>query len=261
MDTSYFIEAFNSASSEEELTRHVSHLTSIIGYNHFALSVIAPQSFLRPVVAIFSNCPAGWVEQYHNDNLLSRDPIVYISMRQTLPIFWEKSLSSMPSLPAGGMEVMDMATSFGIRNGISFPLRGPSGEIGTMSFITSDAGSGLILESSAVLRLMSDYIFESAIRLVRQRTPSIMLTDRERDCLFWVGEGKTQEEIAAILGITPRTVAYHIQQSVAKTGSSNRDQALLKCSIKGLLVPDLSGRSIESFYVMGHHNDESNHEL
>lgn len=253
MDTSYFIEAFSNASSEEELTRHVSHLTSVVGYNHFALSIIAPQSFLRPVVAIFSNCPAGWVEQYHNDNLLSRDPIVYISMRQTLPIFWDRSLSAAKSLPSGAMEVMDMATSFGVRNGVSFPLRGPSGEIGTMSFITADFGAGLILESSAVLRMMSDYIFDAAIRLVRVRTPSIELTARERDCLFWVGEGKTQEEIASILGIAPRTVAFHIQQAVAKTGSSNRDQALLKCSIRGLLVPDLSGRSIESFYVMGHH--------
>jgi DNA-binding CsgD family transcriptional regulator len=251
MDISKFIEAFSGASSEDELTRQIGHFTSTIGISQFALSVIAPQSFLRPTVAIFSNCPSGWVEQYHRDNLLARDPVVYLSMRQTLPIFWDRAITSSIYLPEGGMEVMDMATEFGLRNGVSFPLKGPAGEIGTMSFITSDLGGGLINEAAAILRMAADYIFESAIRVVRQRTPAISLSPRERDCLFWVGEGKRQEEIAAIMGITARTVAYHIQQAVLKTGSSSREQALLKSAIQGLLIPDLTQHSIESFYTMG----------
>lgn len=251
MDISNFIEAFSNASSEDDLTRQIGHFTSTIGISQFALSVIAPQSFLRPTVAIFSNCPSGWVEKYHRDNLLARDPVVYMSMRQTLPIFWDKAIPSAIHLPEGGMEVMEMATGFGLRNGVSFPLKGPAGEIGTMSFITSDYGSGLIVESGAILRMASDYIFEAAIRLVRQRTTPIALSRREKDCLFWVGEGKRQEEIAAIMGITTRTVAHHIKQAVLKTGSSSRDQALLKCTIQGLLIPDLTQHSIESFYTMG----------
>ncbi|WP_234920468.1 helix-turn-helix domain-containing protein, partial [Aeromonas veronii] len=45
-------------------------------------------------------------------------------------------------------------------------------------------------------------------------------------CLFWASEGKTSGEIACILGITERTVNYHLNQVTRKTGSMNRYQAI-----------------------------------
>ena len=46
----------------------------------------------------------------------------------------------------------------------------------------------------------------------------IPLTARERDVLDWLGAGKTDKDIAAILAISPRTVQKHLQRIYEKTG-------------------------------------------
>ncbi|MNH06427.1 Transcriptional activator protein LuxR [compost metagenome] len=90
---------------------------------------------------------------------------------------------------------------------------------------------------------MSNYIFEAAIRIVRkglrEGDPQEALTDRETECLFWASEGKTSNEIACILGITERTVNYHLNQVTRKTGSMNRYQAIAKGVSSGILIPNL----------------------
>jgi LuxR family transcriptional activator of bioluminescence operon len=147
-------------------------------------------------------------------------------------------------LQEGSMDVMGLAAEFGLRNGISFPLHGAAGENGILSFITAErASSDLLLESSPILSWMSNYIFEAAIRIVRkglrEGDPQEALTDRETECLFWASEGKTSNEIACILGITERTVNYHLNQVTRKTGSMNRYQAIAKGVSSGILIPNL----------------------
>lgn len=83
-------------------------------------------------------------------------------------------------------------------------------------------------------------IDESAIRVASFGSPgNLALTRREKECLAWASEGKTTAEIAAILGITPRTVTYYIQQVLGKTHSTNRDQAIAKAMAGGVLLPSL----------------------
>ncbi|MGL5498749.1 MAG: helix-turn-helix transcriptional regulator, partial [Aeromonas sobria] len=147
-------------------------------------------------------------------------------------------------------DVMGLAAEFGLRNGISFPLHGAAGETGILSFITSErASSDLLLESSPILSWMANYIFEAAIRVVRLRDSDqhAALTDRETECLFWASEGKTSGEIACILGITERTVNYHLNQVTRKTGSMNRYQAIAKGISSGILLPNLEHVVVTNF--------------
>jgi DNA-binding NarL/FixJ family response regulator len=51
------------------------------------------------------------------------------------------------------------------------------------------------------------------------------LTGREREVLALVAEGLTNPEIAARLGLAPRTVATQIASASAKLGATNRAQA------------------------------------
>lgn len=55
-----------------------------------------------------------------------------------------------------------------------------------------------------------------------------LLTKRERECLHWVSKGKTSWEVSTILGISERTVNFHIQNCMRKTNSSNRQHATIK---------------------------------
>jgi DNA-binding NarL/FixJ family response regulator len=51
------------------------------------------------------------------------------------------------------------------------------------------------------------------------------LTTREGEVLAWLSKGKTNRDIAQILGLSPRTVDKHLEQIYAKLGVENRTAA------------------------------------
>lgn len=57
--------------------------------------------------------------------------------------------------------------------------------------------------------------------------PASRLTPRETEILHWLGEGKTNAEIALLLGVSPRTVEKHCEQLFAKLGVESRLAAAL----------------------------------
>lgn len=52
------------------------------------------------------------------------------------------------------------------------------------------------------------------------------LTARETECLSWAAQGKTNSEIAVILGISENTVRYYFKNVFAKLGVRSRAQAV-----------------------------------
>ncbi len=54
------------------------------------------------------------------------------------------------------------------------------------------------------------------------------LTARERNVLEWLGAGKTDKDIAAILAISPRTVQKHLQRIYEKLGVETRTAAVMR---------------------------------
>lgn len=54
------------------------------------------------------------------------------------------------------------------------------------------------------------------------------LTEREAECLRWLSVGKSDGEISSILGISPRTVRFHIDNAKVKLGAATRIQAVAK---------------------------------
>ena len=68
----------------------------------------------------------------------------------------------------------------------------------------------------------SDSVPEEAVSL--RETISV----REGEVMFWVGFGKTNEEIGMILGISPNTVKNHLKKIFQKLGVSSRAQAVAR---------------------------------
>ena len=52
------------------------------------------------------------------------------------------------------------------------------------------------------------------------------LSLRELEVCRWAAEGKQTSDIAQILGITPRTVTFHLNNVVTKLGASSKCQAI-----------------------------------
>jgi DNA-binding NarL/FixJ family response regulator len=63
------------------------------------------------------------------------------------------------------------------------------------------------------------------------------LNDREVEVLTWVARGKTSIEIAQILGLTKRTIDFHIDNARAKLGAATRTEAVIKATSGRLIEP------------------------
>jgi DNA-binding NarL/FixJ family response regulator len=74
---------------------------------------------------------------------------------------------------------------------------------------------------------------EFLLRLAKEAGPTMPaefsselgLTTREGEVLSWLAKGKTNRDIAQILGLSPRTVDKHLEQIYAKLGVENRTAA------------------------------------
>jgi DNA-binding CsgD family transcriptional regulator len=82
-----------------------------------------------------------------------------------------------------------------------------------------------------VVRLLADREGPALLLEERRTVPaaasleSLGLTRREAEVLAWVAQGKTNAEIAAILGTRPRTVHKHLDHIFDKLGVENRTSA------------------------------------
>lgn len=63
------------------------------------------------------------------------------------------------------------------------------------------------------------------------------LSDREREAMLWTADGKTASEIAPILGLTKRTVDFHINNAATKLNASNKTHAVANAMGMGLIAP------------------------
>jgi len=64
-----------------------------------------------------------------------------------------------------------------------------------------------------------------------------MLNDREIEVLTWVARGKTSAQIADLIGLSKRTVDFHLDNARIKLGATTRTQAAIKAAIGKLIEP------------------------
>jgi DNA-binding NarL/FixJ family response regulator len=63
------------------------------------------------------------------------------------------------------------------------------------------------------------------------------LSEREVETLTWAARGKTFAEIGEILGLSKRTVEFHLENARRKLGVPTRTQALIKAAQGHLIHP------------------------
>jgi DNA-binding NarL/FixJ family response regulator len=89
--------------------------------------------------------------------------------------------------------------------------------------------------------------FELLIAIIRHRLNNAAsgraspdeyaLSERELEAMTWAARGKSSADIATILGISERTVNFHMDNVIRKVGVATRIQAAVKCVMLGLIKP------------------------
>ena len=132
------------------------------------------------------------------------------------------------------------ARQYGVRHGWTLALHGRGGEMGLVSLARSAGAldSAELAETEAKLVWLAHTANGVVGNLVAQEFPNKSvqeLTARECEVLRWTAAGKTSGEIGIILGISTRTVNFHITTALLKLDAVNKTQAVVKALMLEML--------------------------
>lgn len=104
-------------------------------------------------------------------------------------------------------------------------------------FVLFSAAEAGRIEQSGLMKaqLKCCYALSQIPQLLAAAAMQDPLSDRERECLFWVSEGKTTDEVAVILGVSSNTVNSYITHAIQKFSASNRAMAIATAIRSGII--------------------------
>lgn len=206
---------------------------------YYIFAVCNATSLSAPQIFAVSNYPTKWYEGYFENNLQRNDPVVKYCLENTVPITWNKLMKIDKYCDPIGIELMNSAKEKGLIDGLSVPVKAPSGEISIFS-LSSKVENHLETRLMNVLpfaQYFSYSILETYLRLNLQTPSFSALTPREKESLFWACEGKTAWEMSKIMEVSERTAIFHLSGVTKKLGAVNRQHAVAKAIMYGLVKP------------------------
>lgn len=241
MDIQTFLRALpqlEQAHSLADVKRFCRAQADALGFEHFIYAMRVPTGFREARMVVANGYPTDWIGRYMDQGYAEHDPILRHCVRSVLPLAWHRLE------PSTGMaeRIRKEAIEFGLCTGICIPVHSPSGELGLLSFARSQSDQQSRVEAEAaipVLQVMAPHVHEAVRRTTEEVNGKVPpnLTRRECECLRWIADGKTSWEIARLLQTSERTINFHLGNAMAKLDVSNRQHAVAKAVLQGVLNP------------------------
>jgi DNA-binding CsgD family transcriptional regulator len=206
---------------------------------NYLFSSVKSTSLSVPEIFVLSNYPTEWYKVYFENSMKKHDPVVKYCFENTSPIMWSSLLRSEKYCSPEGLQIMLDSQTAGLSDGLSVPVKAPSGEICIFSLASGDPENleSRLLEALPYAQYLSHLFFETYLRLNIENSDIKPLTPKEKESLFWACEGKTAWEISKIMGVAERTVNFHMSSVTKKLCAVNRQHAVAKAIMYGLIKP------------------------
>lgn len=208
----------------------------IYGYTRYrtATSLGNPDDFL-----LLTNHDPCYTDVFVGEGLYFNAPMVRWALENDGACSWSvlRHMTDSGTLTAEERRVMEFNQIHGVTAGYSISFKSPSprtkGAIAltarkdvTQSEVDdlwSRCGEQIMaLNNVAHLRILS----------LPYTAPGRALTPRQREVLGWVGDGKTIQDIATIMGLTPATVEKHLRLARHALSVETTAQAVLKAAFQ-----------------------------
>ncbi len=179
---------------------------------------------------ILGTVPDAFLDEYFATKSLFVSPLFRTAQQDCEPAPLEE-IYNQKFRTSRGRKVFQHIKKFGIHKGYSFPLKGRNGRPTLMLVAGDFNGIDTIARMEIETSILAFYRRACALCSDSQqpgKAPEGGLSDRERETLSWVAYGKTDWEIAQLLGISERTVHYHIENVKKKMMVPTRLQAVVE---------------------------------
>ncbi|GBE36033.1 transcriptional activator protein LuxR [bacterium BMS3Bbin07] len=227
-DAIYLLELIHkspSCNTKEELAELMKKLRCLVPYD-FAICLLGKKE-VGGMVNIYNpvniNYPAEWIELYFERNFQEIDPVA----KENFTNFRLQRWSDTYRLHGPPPEFLSLAEDFGLDEGYTHGARNFNATEGSL-FLLSGKSIEHNNRTDAVLKLIVPHFHQALVRIVAQdkRKNRVTLSPREREVLIWIKEGKSTWEISIILGVSERTVKFHVCNVMRKLDAVTRTHAV-----------------------------------
>jgi DNA-binding CsgD family transcriptional regulator len=224
------LSGINLASNLDDLVTAFDSQVKALGMNKFCLFEIASIGICWRKQLVIGTFPDEFLDRFWHERRTFDSPYIRHAQLYGRP-FTASEVKTRPNLSRRERQSIQLTTKSGFPDGIFFPQKTRFHRIAFI-VITGDTrqlSKGQIYSLSCVcLRF-----YQRACTLDPNGQDEAAgldtgaLTERERECLTWVALGNIDKQIAKRLGITERTVKYHINNAKKKLGVTTRLQGVI----------------------------------
>ncbi len=189
------------------------------------------------------NFPEKYLQTLQRPSEMINSPILAKWMQEKQPILFEPNYGGITT-NAVQSAWLDNFRRFGLQNLAAHGQCDVNSQTASYFSFSSIPGP-LSPRHACILKLLVPHLHVALARVVanlrvkaHKRTPQQpQLTGREMELLKWLGDGKTNREIAQVISISEATVKNHVRHILGKLNANTRTQAVTK-AIKLKLMLD-----------------------
>lgn len=167
--------------------------------------------------------PAAHLEAIRNRAGAIDSPIVRRWLAKPEPLMFDAE-HPWPDTPEGWLESF---RRHDLRNLVAHAIADPHRSLGSyhgFCHIPERPGQRHLDLIRTLAPVMHEVLYRAIDYYGTEREPDPVLTEREREILQWVSHGKTNAEIASLVGLSETTVKHYISGVFNKLSVSNRSQ-------------------------------------
>jgi|SRR5581483_5480068 len=227
------------AKTGTQLVVAVSKIVHQIGFENLMYAAVLPGDGRDRYIAMVTTMSAEWTNRYCRKAYFDIDPCVQSCLHHAIPFVWDSEIS----FGARADEFFKEAGEYGVRSGITVPIRSAMGEKGMFGLNSScetlPEEQKLELAVGRVY-LFATYFHEWFFHSVRNRLHVIdtlprEVSKRELEVLSLAARGHSSKRIGRELGISESTANFHIASVKHKFGVRTRSQAIAQAVHAGLI--------------------------
>lgn len=180
--------------------------------------------------------PEEWIRLYWQRGYFEVDPVLQAALRQRGTQHWDSTYKSASSDKQ--REFIAAAKEFGLADGITTGTTDTACGLGTFCSFAS-AGRVDAKRYMPLVEYLGYHIHLALLRTAPKSSQAVApcvkeLTLRQMTVLNWVRQGKTNWEIAKIMGVTERTIRFHVESIFSKLDVTSRSHAVATAIEHGL---------------------------
>ena len=190
----------------------------------------------RKVRFFFLDWPKEWIDIYESNRFAAHD-FLPMEARRRVGAFWYSDVATRLKLTEIQKRVYAAGVAFGWKDVLAVPIHGPGSLQGLVTLATRQELS-LSAADRAAVEMMARTVWEQC------RTSEgfgmfapdrAQLSPREIECLQWAAAGKSDADIATLVGIKPATAHFHVEQAKKRLGVKTRVEAVAVGVLNGAI--------------------------